>query len=89
MLDDPEPDPWAKWRHMLDSGSGIDLAELQRTHEVRVLPAARPGSVLRAPGVHRRRAGRLLPALVRRGHRAVRGAVRRRVGRGGLAAVSA
>jgi formate dehydrogenase len=43
MLDDPEPDPWAKWRHMLDSGSGIDLAELQRTHDVRVLPRPAPG----------------------------------------------
>ena len=43
MLDDPEPDPWAKWRHMLQRGSGIDLTELQRTHEVRVLPRPVPG----------------------------------------------
>jgi anaerobic selenocysteine-containing dehydrogenase len=43
MLDDPEPDPWEKWRHMLQRGSGIDLSELQRTHEVRVLPRPAPG----------------------------------------------
>ncbi len=43
MLDDPEPDPWAKWRHMLQSGSGVDLAELQRDHPVRVLPRPTPG----------------------------------------------
>jgi formate dehydrogenase len=43
MLDDPEPDPWEKWRHMLQRGSGVDLAELQRTHEVRVLPRPAPG----------------------------------------------
>jgi len=43
MLDNPEPDPWEKWRHMLQRGSGIDLAELQRTHEVHVLPRPSPG----------------------------------------------
>ena len=31
MLDDDEPDPWAKWRHMLRARRGIDLAELQAT----------------------------------------------------------
>jgi formate dehydrogenase len=44
LLDDDEPDPWAKWRHMLTSGSGIDLAELQATGEPAVLPAPAPGS---------------------------------------------
>ena len=43
MLDDPEPDPWAKWRHMLESGSGVDLAELQQGTPVRVLPRPTPG----------------------------------------------
>ena len=43
MLDDPEPDPWAKWRHMLQRGSGIDLAELQAPATVRVLPRPAPG----------------------------------------------
>ena len=43
ILDDAEPDPWAKWRHMLDRGSGVDLAELQATGEPRLLPALAPG----------------------------------------------
>jgi len=43
ILDDDEPDPWAKWRHMLARGSGIDLAELQATGDVRVLPRPTPG----------------------------------------------
>jgi anaerobic selenocysteine-containing dehydrogenase len=43
MLDDPEPDPWAKWRHMLERGSGVDLTELQRTNVVKVLPRPAPG----------------------------------------------
>ena len=43
ILDDTEPDPWAKWRHMLDSGSGVALAELQATGEPRLLPALAPG----------------------------------------------
>ena len=46
MLDDPEPDPWAKWRNMLDTGSGVDLTELQRTGEVKVLPPPAPGQFL-------------------------------------------
>jgi hypothetical protein len=29
ILDDDTPDPWAKWRHMLSRGSGVDLADLQ------------------------------------------------------------
>ncbi len=43
ILDDAEPDPWAKWRHMLDRGSGVALAELQTTGEPRLLPAPAPG----------------------------------------------
>ncbi len=43
LLDDPEPDPWAKWRHMLSKGAGLDLAELQRDGLARVLPAPEPG----------------------------------------------
>jgi anaerobic selenocysteine-containing dehydrogenase len=47
ILDDAEPDPWAKWRHMLAKGSGIDLDDLQqgaaegRPH---LLPTPAPGS---------------------------------------------
>ena len=44
ILDDAEPDPWAKWRHMLASGSGVDLAELQSTGEPRMLAAPAPGA---------------------------------------------
>jgi len=43
ILDDAQPDPWAKWRHMLSRGNGIDLAELQHGDPVRVLPAPAPG----------------------------------------------
>ncbi|MFN8020181.1 MAG: molybdopterin-dependent oxidoreductase [Acidimicrobiales bacterium] len=42
ILDDETPDPWAKWRHMLAKGSGVDLAELQATG-VHVLPRPEPG----------------------------------------------
>ena len=38
-----EPDPWAKWRHMLERGSGIALADLQGDDPVRVLPRPAPG----------------------------------------------
>ena len=44
ILDDAEPDPWAKWRHMLASGSDVDLAELQSTGEPRLLAAPTPGA---------------------------------------------
>ncbi len=43
LLDDPEPDPWAKWRHMLERGSGLSLADLQADTTPRVLPAPAPG----------------------------------------------
>ena len=44
ILDDDEPDPWSKWRHMLERGSDISLAELQESGEVRVLPTPTPGT---------------------------------------------
>ena len=43
ILDDDEPDPWSKWRHMLARGSGVELSELQRTGDPVVLPAPAPG----------------------------------------------
>ncbi|MET0323591.1 MAG: molybdopterin dinucleotide binding domain-containing protein, partial [Ilumatobacteraceae bacterium] len=43
LLDDEVPDPWSKWRHMLARGSGVDLADLQATGDVHVLPAPAPG----------------------------------------------
>jgi anaerobic selenocysteine-containing dehydrogenase len=43
LLDDGEPDPWSKWRHMLQRGAGIELADLQATGEVHVLPPPEPG----------------------------------------------
>ncbi len=38
-----EPDPWSKWRHMLQRGSGLDLGDL---HDgvARVLPTPTPGT---------------------------------------------
>jgi anaerobic selenocysteine-containing dehydrogenase len=44
ILDDPEPDPWAKYRHMLERGAGITLEQLQASGEVHVLPAPEPGT---------------------------------------------
>lgn len=45
ILDDPTPDPWSKWRHMVATGSGVDLAELQHGADpIRVLPAPTPGA---------------------------------------------
>ena len=44
LLDDAEPDVWAKWRHMMAKGSGIDLAALQADPSTIVeLPAPTPG----------------------------------------------
>ena len=43
ILDDDTPDPWAKWRHMLAKGSGVDLAELQSSGTAHVLPRPEPG----------------------------------------------
>jgi anaerobic selenocysteine-containing dehydrogenase len=44
ILDDERPDPWAKWRHMVAKGSGIDFADLQADHTARVLPSPVPGA---------------------------------------------
>lgn len=44
LLDDPEPDPWAKYRHMLERGAGLDFDELRTSGEVHVLPAPSPGT---------------------------------------------
>jgi anaerobic selenocysteine-containing dehydrogenase len=44
LLDDPEPDPWSKWRHMLARGSGLDLSDLRSSGRAAVLPAPTPGS---------------------------------------------
>jgi anaerobic selenocysteine-containing dehydrogenase len=43
LLDDEQPDPWSKWRHMLQRGAGVDLGHLQATGEVHVLPPPTPG----------------------------------------------
>ena len=42
--DGEEPDPWSKWRHMLERGSGLSLGDLQHDHEPRELPPPLPGS---------------------------------------------
>ena len=44
LLDDADPDPWAKWRHMLQRGAGVDLADLQAGGAPHVLPAPEPGT---------------------------------------------
>jgi anaerobic selenocysteine-containing dehydrogenase len=45
ILDDDTPDPWAKYRHMVAKGSGVDLDELQHgTDPIRVLPPPAPGT---------------------------------------------
>ena len=44
ILNDPSPDPWSKWRHMLAKGSGVELSDLQPNGGVRVLPSPTPGS---------------------------------------------
>ena len=43
ILDDESPDPWAKWRHMLARGSGVDLDALQAGPHTVVLAAPTPG----------------------------------------------
>ena len=43
ILDDESPDPWSKWRHMLQRGAGVELAELQASGDPVVLPAPAPG----------------------------------------------
>ena len=44
ILDEAEPDPWAKWRHMLERGSGVQLADLQQSGAPMVLPVPTPGT---------------------------------------------
>ncbi len=39
LLDEADPDPWGKWRHMLAKGSGVALSDLQ----------AEPGPVVLSP----------------------------------------
>lgn len=43
LLDDEQPDPWAKWRHMLAKGSGVDLDSLRRGPHTVVLDPPTPG----------------------------------------------
>ena len=43
LLDSESPDPWAKWRHMLERGAGVDLAELQAGGDPVVLAPPTPG----------------------------------------------
>ena len=43
ILDDPEPDPWSKWRHMLARGADVDFDELRASGDVHVLPKPAPG----------------------------------------------
>ena len=44
LADGESPDPWAKWRHMLERGSGLSLDDLQRDNTPRLLPVPTPGS---------------------------------------------
>ena len=74
LLDDDEPDPWSKWRHMLARGSGVELAELQATGDVHVvLPAPAPGEFYDArctpPTAASTAARRRSPAAIERCHR--------------------
>ena len=44
LADGEQPDPWAKWRHMLERGSGLQLADLQSDGVARLLPRPEPGA---------------------------------------------
>jgi anaerobic selenocysteine-containing dehydrogenase len=44
ILDADEPDPWGKWRHMIATGSGVSLADLQASGDPHVLPSPEPGT---------------------------------------------
>jgi formate dehydrogenase len=44
LLDQPDPDPWEKYRHMLTRGAGLDLDELQATPGPVLVPAPTPGT---------------------------------------------
>ena len=43
LLDDPDPDPWSKWRHLLAKGSGVALEQMQASGDVVVLDPPAPG----------------------------------------------
>jgi anaerobic selenocysteine-containing dehydrogenase len=43
ILDDAQPDPWSKWRHMLQRGSNTSLEQLQTSGVAHVLPQPAPG----------------------------------------------
>ncbi len=43
LFDDEHPDPWSKWRHMLERGSGLQLDDLA-DGVARVLPSPEPGT---------------------------------------------
>jgi anaerobic selenocysteine-containing dehydrogenase len=43
LLDAETPDPWEKWRYMLQRGAGVELADLQAGAEPVVLPPPAPG----------------------------------------------
>lgn len=43
LLDDPDPDPWAKWAHMLERGAGIDFDRLRASGVAELLPVPEPG----------------------------------------------
>jgi anaerobic selenocysteine-containing dehydrogenase len=44
LAEGEEPDPWSKWRHMLERGSGLSLDELQADGAPRELAPPMPGS---------------------------------------------
>ncbi len=44
LADGEPPDPWTKWRHMLDRGSGLALDDLQAEPGPRVLSEPEPGA---------------------------------------------
>ena len=65
LLDDAEPDPWSKWKHLLRKGSGVDFEDLRDADAAVVLDRAVARKVLRRPGADPGRSRRLLPAGVR------------------------
>lgn len=44
LTDGEQPDPWSKWRHMLERGSGLVLEDLQNDLGPRVLDSPEPGT---------------------------------------------
>ncbi len=43
LLDDADPDPWSKWKHLLRKGSGVDFDELRDADAAVVLDPPTPG----------------------------------------------